>query len=106
MELVMILFFCCACAVLAVTVENVPRPASARQTPATTMNRPIRTRRLKKADSAVGFFFIDNNYPRVSANQHLLLEARQRCRDFSFLMLARQSRAVRGKLARCCRSRF
>ncbi len=43
-------FFCCACAT--------PKPASARKTPARTINRPIKTRRLKKADCEVDFFFI------------------------------------------------
>jgi hypothetical protein len=32
---------------------------SARKTPARTTNRPIKTRRLKKADFEVDFFFID-----------------------------------------------
>ena len=39
--------------------ENVPKPISARKTPARTINRPIKTRRLKKADCEVDFFFID-----------------------------------------------
>ena len=43
---------------LAVTAENVPRPASARKTPASTMKSPIKTRRLKKADCEADFFFI------------------------------------------------
>ena len=54
----MILWFCCACAELAVSPENVPRPISARKTPARTTNRPIKTRRLKKADCEVDFFFM------------------------------------------------
>ena len=45
--------FCCACA------ENVPRPSSARKTPARTINRPIKTRRLKKADCEADFFFME-----------------------------------------------
>ena len=39
--------------------ENVPRPASARKTPARTINRPIKTRRLKKADCEADFFFMN-----------------------------------------------
>jgi len=31
---------------------------SARETPATTINRPIKTRRLKKADCEADFFFM------------------------------------------------
>ena len=54
-----ILCFCCACAEVAVIAENVPRPASARKTPARTMHTPIRTRRLKKADFEVDFFFME-----------------------------------------------
>ena len=54
-----ILCLCCACALLAVSAENVPRPARARKTPARTTNRPIKTRRLKKADFEVDFFFIE-----------------------------------------------
>src|SRR2546425_3377558 len=63
-----ILCFCCAWAELAVTAENVPRPASARKTPVKTINRPIKTRRLKNppsprlrragADCEVDFFFM------------------------------------------------
>ena len=34
-------------------------PASARETPASTMNRPIKTRRLKKADCEADFFFME-----------------------------------------------
>ena len=52
-------FFCCACAMLAVSAENVPRPASARKTPVKTINRPIKTRRLKKADREADFFFME-----------------------------------------------
>ena len=59
--MLIILCFCCACAELAVTAENVPRPASARKTPAKTINRPIKTRRLKKADCDVDFFFMTND---------------------------------------------
>src|SRR4029077_13719509 len=54
-----ILWFCCACAELAVIAENVPRPASARKTPARTINRPIKTRTLKKADREADFFFMN-----------------------------------------------
>src|SRR5262249_25465428 len=52
-ELVIMRAFCCACA------ENAPIPTSARKTPARTVNRPIKTRRLKNADCEVDFFFID-----------------------------------------------
>ena len=38
---------------------NAPRPSSARKTPARTINRPIKTRRLKKADCEADFFFIE-----------------------------------------------
>ena len=34
-------------------------PASARKTPARTINRPIKTRRLKKADCEADFFFME-----------------------------------------------
>ena len=60
----MTLFVCYACAMLALSAENAPRPARARQTPATTMNRPIRMRRLKKPDRALRFFFIGTSYER------------------------------------------
>jgi hypothetical protein len=56
--MLIILCFCCACAELAVSPENVPRPISARKTPARTINRPIKTRRLKKADREADFFFM------------------------------------------------
>src|SRR6266446_8170354 len=54
-----ILCFCCACAELAVIPENVPTAASARRTPAMSMNKPIKTRRLKKADCEADFFFMN-----------------------------------------------
>jgi hypothetical protein len=56
--MLIILYFCCACAELAVIPENVPRPASARRTPIRTANRPTKTRRLKKADREADFFFM------------------------------------------------
>jgi hypothetical protein len=40
-------------------VENAPKPKSARKTPARTINRPIKGRRLKKADFEVDFLFMD-----------------------------------------------
>ena len=52
-------FFCCACAEPAVIAENVPKPASARKTPAKTINRPIKTRGLRKADCEADFFFMN-----------------------------------------------
>jgi hypothetical protein len=58
--MLIILYFCCACAELAVIAENVPRPASARKTPTRTMSRPIKTRRLKKADCEADFFFMSD----------------------------------------------
>ena len=45
-------FSSCACA------ENPPKPSSARKTPVRTKNRPVKTRRLKKADCEADFFFI------------------------------------------------
>jgi hypothetical protein len=56
--MLIILCFCCACAELAVSPENVPRPISASKMPARTINRPIKTRRLKKADREADFFFM------------------------------------------------
>jgi len=58
--MLIILYFCCACAELAVIAENVPRPASARKIPTRTMSRPIKTRRLKKADCEADFFFMSD----------------------------------------------
>ena len=52
-------FFFCACALLAVSAENVPKLSSARKTPARTINRPSKTRRLKKADCEADFFFMN-----------------------------------------------
>ena len=57
--MLIILYFCCACAELAVIAENVPKLASAKKTPARTINRPIKTRRLKKADCEADFFFME-----------------------------------------------
>ena len=55
--MLIILGFGCAGAEVAVA-ENVPNPASARTTPARTTLSPINTRRLKKADCEVDFFFM------------------------------------------------
>src|SRR5260370_30652164 len=63
MELVIILCFCCTCA----SAENVPKPASARKTPAKPINRPIKTRRLRKADCEADFFFIGSSLALVEA---------------------------------------
>ena len=52
-------FVCCACALLEVSAENAPRPPSARTTPARAINRPSKTRTLKKADCDVDFFFME-----------------------------------------------
>ena len=54
-----LVFFCCAFAGLKALAENVPRPASARKTPVRTTNRPIKTRKLKKADREADFFFMN-----------------------------------------------
>ena len=51
-ELMIMRGFCCACA------EKAPKPTSARKTPTRTVSRPIKTRRLKKADCEVVVFFI------------------------------------------------
>ena len=48
----------CACALLALFVANTLSPTSARETPARAIKRPIKTRRLKKADFEADFFFI------------------------------------------------
>jgi hypothetical protein len=40
-------------------LENAPVASSARKTPARKTNRPIKTRKLKKADCEVDFFFMD-----------------------------------------------
>src|SRR5438105_12395079 len=53
-----LVFFCCAWAELAEIDENVPKPSSARKTPARRINTPIKTRTLKKADREVDFFFM------------------------------------------------
>ena len=57
--MLIILGFGCAFAELAAITENVPRLASVRKTPARRMNRPIKTRKLKKADREADFFFMD-----------------------------------------------
>jgi hypothetical protein len=57
--LIILGFFCCACAELAVIPENVPRPIRARKMPVRTMNMPIKTRKLKKADREADFFFMN-----------------------------------------------
>jgi hypothetical protein len=57
--LIILGFFCCALVELEALAENVPRPASARTTPASTINRPIKTRKLKKADREADFFFMN-----------------------------------------------
>src|SRR6266567_2345890 len=58
--MLIILCFGCAFAELEALAENVPRPASARKTPVRTVNRPIKTRRLKKADREADFFFMND----------------------------------------------
>ena len=57
-DLVEVFCFCCARAELAAFAENVPKPSSANKRPAKNTNRPIKTRRLKKADFEVEFFFM------------------------------------------------
>src|SRR6266516_2162503 len=54
LELVITLYFCSVCA----SAENVPKPRSARKTPAKTINTPIKIRRLKQADCETDFFFM------------------------------------------------
>src|SRR5437764_15317746 len=76
------LCFCWACAELAVSHENVPRPISARKTPARTMNRPIKTRKLGNpplprlrqagADCEVEFSFIRGRDEAVSSGRFYL----------------------------------
>ena len=56
-DLVAVFCFCCAFAELAAFAENAPKPSTAREAPARSMNRPIKTRRLKKADFEVDVFF-------------------------------------------------
>ena len=56
--MLIILCFCCAFPKLAAIAENVPRPASTRKTPARRINKAIKTRKLKKADREVDFFFM------------------------------------------------
>ena len=56
---IILVFFGCACAELAVIPENVPIAASARKTPERRINTPIKTRILKKADREADFFFMD-----------------------------------------------
>ena len=56
-DLVAVFCFCCAFAELAAIAENTPKPSSARETPARSTNKPIKTRRLKKADFEVDVFF-------------------------------------------------
>ena len=57
-DLVAVFCFCCVWAELAAIAENAPKPSIARETPARIMNRPIKTRRLKKADFEVELFFM------------------------------------------------
>jgi hypothetical protein len=56
--LIILVFFRSAGAEFAVTAVNVPSPASAKETPASTVKSPIKTRRLKKADREADLFFI------------------------------------------------
>src|SRR5262249_22864716 len=48
----------------AVALENAPTPSNARNTPARAMNRPMKTRRFKKADWESDFFFIRGAWVR------------------------------------------
>jgi hypothetical protein len=50
---------CGAGALLALFAVNALRPTSASEIPASAMNRPIKTRRLKKADFEADFFFME-----------------------------------------------
>src|SRR6266496_3748199 len=78
-----ILCFCCPCAELAVIAENMPRPASARTTPARTMHTPIKTRGLKNADCEVGFFFIDGIWDEPP----FLAETTKICQHYFWIFL-------------------
>ena len=49
----------CACVLLVLFAANALRPTSAKKTPARAMHRPIKTRRLKKADFEADFFFME-----------------------------------------------
>src|SRR6267142_7013721 len=49
----------CTCPILGLGAANVSRLSSATETPASAMHRPIRTRRLKKADFEADFFFME-----------------------------------------------
>src|SRR6185369_6906287 len=57
-DLVAVFCFCFVGAELAAFAENAPNPNSARETPARIVKRPIKTRRLKKADFEVDVFFM------------------------------------------------
>jgi hypothetical protein len=60
MSMILCFCFCCVLVELAAIAENVPMLASAMKTPARTMNRPIKTRKLKKADREADFFFMSS----------------------------------------------
>jgi hypothetical protein len=55
-ELVVPLYFCCDGATFG--LDGLAVASKARETPASATNRPIKTRRLKKADCEVDFFFM------------------------------------------------
>jgi hypothetical protein len=57
-DLVAVFCFCFVCAELAAFAENPPKPSSARETPARSIDRPIKTRTLKNADLEVDVFFM------------------------------------------------
>src|SRR6478736_1981370 len=49
----------CGCAWLALFAANTLSPASARETPARAIKRPIKTRRLRNAEHEADFFFME-----------------------------------------------
>ena len=55
------MFFRIALSMLAAVAENTPKLANARQAPTRTINSPIKTRILKKADCEVDFFFMSSD---------------------------------------------
>src|ERR1041384_7891874 len=70
-DLLAVFCFCCVCA----DAENTPKPSSARETPASSMNRPIKTRRLKKAERVEERFFM----LKVWGNDGAHLEGSRHC---------------------------
>ena len=83
-----LVFFCGALVGLKALAENVPRPASARKTPDRTTNRPIRTRKLKKADREADFFFMNGyDVDGISVWSVVVVEPPLPCQHFSSLLV-------------------